>query len=278
MDEAAVLLMMKKQFEIEKAVPKSEGPKPNIALAAISKQTNGHKPMELGEPVVFGPETGSCNGAVIFLHGLGDRPNPAKEFKPLRNKFPSTKWVHLRAPKLAQPFKAGKKEASWGLMYSDECMHPGSKDHEDHDKQGIYLSAAEAIRGTVQVLHQRFGVPPGKVVICGFSQGAAVSLLTALSFPNLFAGCISCSGWLLPSAINLLQDHGTRTPPIALCHGTADPIVGYDCAEYAMSCLTRCGVQPVLEAVEGHGHSINTRTMKLLTNYISLYLTGRGIE
>merc|ERR1712039_360093 len=149
--------MMKKQFENEKAMAESQEPKKKAPRETKSRQTDGPKTMDLGEPVVFGPETSSCDGAVIFLHGLGDRPNPGKEFKSLRNKFPSTKWVHLRAPKLFQPF-SGKKEPSWGLMYSKECLHPGSQDHEDCDKQGIYLSVAEAIRETVQVLETKSGV------------------------------------------------------------------------------------------------------------------------
>ena len=63
-----------------------------------------------------------------------------------------------------------------------------------------------------------------------------------------------------------------------ICHGTADPIVGYDCAEYAASRLAQSGVRPVLEAVEGNGHAMNTRTVKLIGNYVSLYLTGRGLD
>lgn len=289
MDEAAVRLMIHKQRAQEEAAAngaKSTG-EPAKKRAASSAQTNGRvsivKPMQFGEPVAFGPPAGSgpCEAAVIFLHGLGDRPGSwGDKFKSLRNKCSQRwKWVHLRAPKLAQPFKNGEKMPSWGKVYSTETMHVGARDHEDKDTEGLYLSAAEAVRGVVETLHEKYGVPAGKVVICGFSQGAAVSLLTALSFPKLFAGCTVFSGWLLPRARDIVT--GTEipnAPPILMCHGTADDIVGHDCAEFAASYLQSAGQNVRFESFDGLGHSTNARLMKIVANFVHESLTGRELQ
>ena len=40
------------------------------------------------------------------------------------------------------------------------------------------------------------GIPAGRIVLAGFSQGAAVSLYTALRFTETLAGVMALSGYL----------------------------------------------------------------------------------
>ena len=41
------------------------------------------------------------------------------------------------------------------------------------------------------------GIDPGRIVIGGFSQGAAISVLTALTSDRKLAGAACLSGWVL---------------------------------------------------------------------------------
>ncbi len=41
------------------------------------------------------------------------------------------------------------------------------------------------------------GIDPGRIVIGGFSQGAAISLLTGLTSERKLAGVVSLSGWVV---------------------------------------------------------------------------------
>ena len=70
-----------------------------------------------------------------------------------------------------------------------------------------------------------------RLVLAGFSQGGAMSLYTALRWPDarpMPAGGLCMSGYLpLPDAPQLAAVESRRVLPIPmlLCHGDADPIV-----------------------------------------------------
>lgn len=183
---------------------------------------------------------------------------------------------------MRQPYN-GEKMPAWGKVLSSECMHVGSKDHEDPVEQALYQSAVEAVRLEVERLHQEYGVPLGKVLIFGFSQGAAVSLLAALTYPKSFIGCVSLSGFLLPCARDLLEANAPQNaPPILLCHGTADESIGHDCAEYAASMLRNAGQQLQLESLAGlghvHSHACKGLVMEVITEFVHKTLTGQELQ
>jgi len=190
------------------------------------------------------------------------------------------KWIHLRGRRIAQPFKGGSKVPAWGKLVGRECMFVGSRDHEDPDADGFYPSVAEGVRRVVYSLLLEDGVPPGKVMIGGFSQGAAVSLQTALTFPALFAGCIMMSGWLTPRARVLLEgaaDTPFPTMPILICHGTLDDTVAFHCAEFAATHIQKVNTKVKFVCLHGMGHSSNVEEVKAVSQFIREHLP-RGAE
>lgn len=287
MDEATVQRMLRSQRAIDEGgVPAKEARRKTGELSRNGKlprteAASQAPPAQLGEPILFGPEpgAGSCEAAVVFLHGIGDRPGSwASTFAPLRKQSPRWMWVHLRAPKLLQPYN-GRLVASWGKVSSYHCMHVGSKDHEERAEQDLYQSAVEAIRLTVEMLHEVHHVPIGRVVIAGFSQGAAVSLLAALSFPRLFVSCVAMSGWLLPCARDLLKKNDApRAPQILLCHGRVDEFIGHDCGAFAAMHLQKAGLKVQFQSFEELGHFTNGVLLKVVANFMHLSLTGKELH
>eukprot|EP00930_Biecheleria_cincta_P100757 TRINITY_DN92378_c0_g1_i1.p1 TRINITY_DN92378_c0_g1~~TRINITY_DN92378_c0_g1_i1.p1 ORF type:complete len:440 (-),score=84.69 TRINITY_DN92378_c0_g1_i1:54-1277(-) len=199
----------------------------------------------LGKPIVFEPATGSCDAAVLWLHGFGDKAEGwASALRPLRDSswLPSArwKWVHLRAPLMPQPAYDNKKLPGWGQFWSEECLHVGGRDHEDEDAAGFYAASVAAVRDAVAQL----GVPPGRIVLGGFSQGAALALATALSLELPLAGCVVLSGWLLTSGRAALRSQTNAcSTPLLVCHGTKDDMVGFDCATFAVQTLLNAGIR-----------------------------------
>jgi lysophospholipase-1 len=52
------------------------------------------------------------------------------------------------------------------------------------------------------------GIDPGRIVVGGFSQGAAMSLLCGLTSERKLGGVVSLSGWLaLRSKIQTVSEH-----------------------------------------------------------------------
>lgn len=73
------------------------------------------------------------------------------------------------------------------------------------------------------------GVPPENVFLIGFSQGAVMSLDTALRYPKRLGGIVSLSGYVIhPDALRREQHEANQRIPIFLAHGTRDRILSLD--------------------------------------------------
>ncbi len=75
--------------------------------------------------------------------------------------------------------------------------------------------------------HERArGVPANRIVVMGFSQGCAMTLMTALRYPERLGGAIGMSGYLPLAATTAAERSPANADlPIFLAHGTQDPIV-----------------------------------------------------
>ncbi|MBP7149643.1 MAG: alpha/beta fold hydrolase, partial [Acidobacteria bacterium] len=92
-----------------------------------------------------------------------------------------------------------------------------------HDERGIRESA-EQIAALIAAEEAR-GVPPGRIVLAGFSQGAAMALHVGLRHPRRLRGIVALSSYLL-----LAPTVAAETSPanagqeIFQAHGTADDV------------------------------------------------------
>jgi phospholipase/carboxylesterase len=92
------------------------------------------------------------------------------------------------------------------------------------DEDGIRESEA-ATRALVLREAER-GIPAGRVVLAGFSQGGAIALHTALRHPVALAGVIALSSYLpLSSRLDGEGHPANARTPIFMGHGTEDDIV-----------------------------------------------------
>ena len=97
-------------------------------------------------------------------------------------------------------------------------------DARSHDAEGIRASEA-LVREYVEREIAR-GVAPGRIVLAGFSQGAAIALQTGLRQAQPLAGLIALSGYL-PLAEKLPAERHVASAkvPLLMAHGSDDPVV-----------------------------------------------------
>lgn len=74
------------------------------------------------------------------------------------------------------------------------------------------------------------GIPSERIVLGGFSQGAAMAMFAGLTGPKKLGGVVGLSGWLVLSGkfAKELEQEGkglNRETPIWLGHGGSDPLV-----------------------------------------------------
>ncbi|ESK86807.1 lysophospholipase i [Moniliophthora roreri MCA 2997] len=214
---------------------------------------------------------------VIFVHGLGDT---GHGWKPVADMFQSDpslahiKWVLPHSPQRPVTANMGMIMPSW---FDIESF--GFKTSED--EHGMM----ESVRSLTQLIdaETKSGLSANRIVLGGFSQGAAMSLLTGLTSEKRLAGVVALSGWLpLEEKFKAsLSSHATSVP-IFWGHGTSDPLVRLDLANESVDALksfgfsVHSGVQDVtglsFNTYHGVAHSTNIQELSDLKTWISKVL------
>ena len=162
-------------------------------------------------------ETGvKPTAAVIWLHGLGA---DGHDFEPIvpdivRRGERAWRFVFPHAPVRPVTINGGMGMRAW------------------YDISGLDRKATEDVAGfrdtdtLVRELiakEQERGIAPRRVVLAGFSQGAAIALYTAPRLPETLAGVMALSGYL-PRESALLAERAAANDatPIFMAHGQGD--------------------------------------------------------
>ena len=105
----------------------------------------------------------------------------------------------------------------------------------------MFLSSYRAASDFLDGLAAETGIPPGRTVLGGFSQGSVMSYALALGAERPRpAGLIALSGFF-PTVEGLDYDLDPPFPPIAIGHGTLDPVIGVEWGRQAKERLESAG-------------------------------------
>ncbi|KAI9722399.1 MAG: hypothetical protein M1828_004766 [Chrysothrix sp. TS-e1954] len=202
--------------------------------------------------------------AFIFIHGFGDDAsgleNIAHQFQ-AANKLPHLEWIF--------PNALENRDAMEKAWYTPSSLtpFPSSRPELDdpEDELGM-LQSVKYIESLIEKLTTK-GIPLDRIVIGGFSQGCAMSLLINLISANAgrLAGVVGICGYL-PLAeciVELRSDAGVQDTsgktPIFLARGTRDMLVPRRYYSMCVQKLKELGVgDDLLEAheYEGMGHGM----------------------
>jgi phospholipase/carboxylesterase len=161
----------------------------------------------------------SPNASIIILHGLGA---DANDFVPVARQLDlraigAVRYVFPNAPVRAITINGGMRMQAWYDILGVDLVRR-------EDEKGLRESVVD-----VQALIAReiaAGIPASRIVLAGFSQGCAMTLLAGLRAPQRLAGLVGLSGYLPLAATTAAErSEANRDVPIFLGHGTADPIV-----------------------------------------------------
>lgn len=181
-------------------------------------------------------ETGpSPQWAVIWLHGLGA---DGHDFAPLvpelvRSDWPALRFVFPHAPVRPVTINNGVRMRAWydivGMDFPTRA-----------DAQGVAQSVLQA--NTLIEREGARGIPPGRILLAGFSQGGAIALSAALTRTTPLAGVIGLSTYLpaSESAAAVLVD-GAQRQPVFMAHGSGDPVIPLVHAERSAQVLRELG-------------------------------------
>ncbi len=128
-----------------------------------------------------------------------------------------------------------------------------------------YAAAAEWLDG----LSERVGVPLGRTVVGGFSQGCVMSWALGLGAGRPRpAGIIALSGFMPTVEGFQLDLSGLEGFPVAIGHGTFDPVIGVEWGRRARDAVQAAGAD-VLYRESPMGHTIDPGFLSALRGWLA---------
>ncbi len=159
--------------------------------------------------------------SLIVLHGLGADGN---DFVPLCNELDlaavgPVRFVFPHAPMQPVSINNGMVMRSWY-----DILSLGAGIDRREDEAGLRASMVE-IEALIARERSR-GIAASRIVLMGFSQGCAMTLMTGLRHGERLAGLVGLSGYL-PLAAKLIDERSPANAgtPVFLAHGRHDPMI-----------------------------------------------------
>jgi phospholipase/carboxylesterase len=156
---------------------------------------------------------------VLWLHGLGA---DGYDFVPLvreleGNGAPRLRYVFPHAPMIPVTINNGFVMRAWYDIRTADLAHR-------EDEGGIRASQA-AVEDLIEREVGR-GIGRERIVLAGFSQGAAITLQAGLRQAAPVAGLVALSGYLPLAEHFAAERHpASARVPILMAHGRDDPVV-----------------------------------------------------
>jgi phospholipase/carboxylesterase len=192
-----------------------------------------HKDRTMLETVEI--ETGpNPTAAIIWLHGLGA---DGHDFEPVVPHLlwpgaPALRFVFPHAEVRPVTINGGMAMRAWYDIVSVEG-------NRGHDEPGIRKSMAQ----TEELIASETarGIPPGRIVLAGFSQGGAIAIQVALRQQTPLAGLMALSTYLLMADKLRTEAVPGLALPALVAHGETDPMVPLAMGREAAETLRQLG-------------------------------------
>ena len=207
---------------------------------------------------------GDAVASVIVLHGLGA---DGTDFLPFADEIDLStigpvRWLLPRALVRPVTVNNGYRMRAWYDIY--QFGAPTQNPREDD--AGLRDSFA-AVHALIDREIAR-GVPAGKIVLAGFSQGCAVTLGAGLRYGQRLAGLAGLSGYLpIASTTAAERKDANALTPIFLAHGQRDPVIDLNRATSSRDALKQLGY-----GIEWHEypmeHSVNAEEVADLQRFL----------
>ena len=155
--------------------------------------------------------------AVIVLHGLGADGNDFVPVAQMLDPGVGVRYVFPNAPEMPVTINNGYVMRAWYDIREGDLT-------QREDEAGLRRSQ-QAIDTLIEREITR-GIPAHRIVLMGFSQGCAMTLLSGLRQSHRLAGLVGLSGYLpLAATTETERNPANQHTPIFLAHGTEDPVV-----------------------------------------------------
>ena len=171
--------------------------------------------------------------SIIWMHGLGADGHDFVPIVPELRVPVAVRFVFPHAPMRPVTINQGMVMRAW---YDVRAIHGERRE----DAEGVRASQAQ-IEALIAREKAR-GIPAGRIVLAGFSQGGAMALHTGLRHPERLAGVLALSCFLpLADALAAEAAPANRDVPVFMAHGAYDDLIPLARARRAHDALAALG-------------------------------------
>ena len=203
--------------------------------------------------------------AVIWLHGLGADGHDFAGLVPELDLSgcPPIRFVFPHAPSMPVTVNGGYMMPAWYDILGPNLV-------SQQDAAGIQASERAIV---ALIAHEvARGIPAGRIVLAGFSQGCAMALHTGIRLPQQLAGIMALSGYLpLADRLTAERNPANAQTPVFMAHGTQDPVVTIARGEDSRDALVALG-QPVAWHSYPMPHSLHPQEISDISAFLALVL------
>lgn len=219
------------------------------------------------------PATKTAKNAVIFLHGLGDTgegwswfPQVISQTGILKSQA-ETNFIFPNAPSIPITVNGGMRMPGWFDIY--EFGNPKAKQDVDG-----FFKTCDLLKSLIKEQHEKHNIPLSKIVIGGFSQGAAISIATLSLLEEKIGGAVALSGFCpVSDALKSKIQNANFETPVFQGHGDVDPIVQHSFGEDTSKFYREAGFKDwTFKTYGGVAHSANDEELVDVIKFLSLIL------
>lgn len=179
---------------------------------------------------VTGPEP---TASIIVLHGLGADGNDFVPVAQMLDLGVPVRFIFPHAPQMPVTINNGYVMRAWYDILGTDLARR-------EDEVGLRRSQA-AIEALIAREVER-GIPAERIVLMGFSQGCAMTLMTGLRQKQRLAALVGLSGYLpLADKTAAERSADNQHTPIFMAHGQDDPVVPIERATASRDLLKSLG-------------------------------------
>ncbi len=199
--------------------------------------------------------------SIIWMHGLGADGN---DFVPMVKELdlsglPGIRFIFPHAPTMPVTINGGYVMRAW---YDIKETDLGRSE----DEAGLRASQLQVEAFIAR--EQARGIPAGRIILAGFSQGCAMTLQTGLRQKEKLAGLMCLSGYVpLADKVSNERAHESVATPIFMVHGRMDPVIPISRAVASRDLLNALGYQ-----VEWHEYMMQHSLCAEEVDHISAWL------
>jgi phospholipase/carboxylesterase len=198
------------------------------------------------------PPAGDAEGALILFHGRGADEH---DLFPLLDMLDPERRLLGATPR--GPLSLPPGGAHWYAV-----PRVGFPDHD------TFHASYRQAGGWLDSLLAEHGVPPGRALLGGFSQGTVMSYALGLGRERPRPGGIIALSGFIPTVDGWeLDPANARGLPVAIGHGSRDPVIVADFARDARERLTQAGAE-ITWHESPVGHTIDPGFLRELPEWL----------